>query len=179
MDVTFHALYISKTLLHHIDFATRAWGLYSTQVVRTFHSFKFEYGALARSQGESMSPPSDRRCDVKPNGILFPSFFPTPCHFHYLQLAALTISNMAPEGIYIFPTHSWQHRIFQIWRRREIFPYSQLARVGHFHSSQLATLIFSNLAPEGRESRDRGSGGGNFIPEKIITSPGICLTHYY
>ena len=28
--------------------------------------------------------------------------------------------NMAPEGI--FPTQSWQHWLFQIWRRREIFP---------------------------------------------------------
>ena len=33
-------------------------------------------------------------------------------HFHCSQLA--------PEGNYIFPTHCWQHWLFQIWRRREI-----------------------------------------------------------
>jgi len=34
------------------------------------------------------------------------------------------------------------------------------------------------LAPEGRGSRDMGSGGGNFILEKSFTTPGPCLTHY-
>jgi len=35
------------------------------------------------------------------------------------------------------------------------------------------------MAPEGRESRDLGSGGGNFILGETITSPGIKLPHYY
>ena len=36
----------------------------------TGNSFKFDFGATE----ESKSPPSDRRSDVKSNGILFPSF---------------------------------------------------------------------------------------------------------
>jgi len=67
------------------------------------------------------------------------------------------------------------------------FPYSKLATLtisnmapeNKFPYSQMATLTISNMAPEGRESRDRGSGGGNFILEKTITSLGICLSTYY
>jgi len=168
----------------------------------TGNSFKFDFGATE----ESKSPPSDRRSDVKSNGILFPSFslltvayhsclhtsrhYSSPpleqhslprrgiftshslqlkdifkygaggnFNFPYSLLATLTISNMAPEGIYIFPKHSWQHCLFQKWRRREIFPYSLLVTVGNFHSSQLATLTFSNLSPEGG-SHVTGEVGG-------------------
>ena len=48
-----------------------------------------------------------------------------------------------------------------------------------FPSTLLATLLISNLPPEGRKSRDVGSGGGNFILEEIFTSPGTNLTIYY
>jgi len=66
------------------------------------------------------------------------------------------------------------------------FPYSQFATLtisnmaeeGNFPYSQLATLTISNMAPEGRESRDRGSGGGNFILEKMFTSPHLKLPGY-
>jgi len=35
------------------------------------------------------------------------------------------------------------------------------------------------MAPGGRESRDLGSGGGNFILGETVTSPGTKLTIYY
>jgi len=55
------------------------------------------------------------------------------------------------------------------YHQREFFPSTRW----------LATLTFSNLAPEGRGSRDMGRGGGNFILEKSFTTPDLCLTHYY
>ena len=45
-----------------------------------------------------------------------------------------------------FPQHCWQH------------------------------CSISNLPPEGRNSRDRGSGGGTFILVEIFTSPGLNPT---
>jgi len=55
-----------------------------------------------------------------------------------------------------------------------------------FFSNLPPTPPFSNLPPHfqisrrrGGKSRDRGSGGGNFILEKIFTSPGTKLPHYY
>jgi len=58
-----------------------------------------------------------------------------------------------------------------------------LLTVGNSGTFSLLTVgntdIFKLGAGWGRESRDRGSGGGNVILEKFFTSPGICLTHYY
>jgi len=60
--------------------------------------------------------------------------------------------------------------------RNEHFPYNE----GNFFlSTPLATLLFSNLSPEGRKSRDQGSGGCYFILEEIFTSPGPYLTINY
>ena len=58
-----------------------------------------------------------------------------------------------PSFSLIFPTHSWQP-FFLSNITTKYFP-----REGHFPSSELATLQNSTMAPEGRESRDLGSGG--------------------
>ena len=63
--------------------------------------------------------------------------------------------NFPPAREIFFTQHSWQHCLFQISR--------------HFQIS---------CRWRGR-SRDRGSGGGNFILEKIFTSPGTKLPIYY
>ena len=62
--------------------------------------------------------------------------------------------------------------------QREISPLN-VANGGIFSLHNGGNTDFSNLAPEGRGSRDLGSGGGNFILEESFTSPGLCLTHYY
>ena len=66
--------------------------------------------------------------------------------------------------------------LFQPTKRK--FPSSQ----GNFfpsHPHRWQHCFFSNLPPEGRKSHDQGSGGGNFILEKIFTSPGTNLSIYY
>ena len=69
---------------------------------------------------------------------------------------------------------------------REIFPSSytstQLATLLLFKSPAFffkPTAIFQTYRGRGGRSRDRGSGGGNFIPEKIFTSPHLHRSSYY
>jgi len=67
-----------------------------------------------------------------------------------------------------FTTHSWHHWQFQIWRRMEMFPtHSWL----HWQFQIWRRRGGSHVTGEVE--------GGNFILGETITSPGICLTHYY
>ena len=103
-----------------------------------------------------------------------------------MAVSSMTFSNLPPGGTFhssllppegIFSLHTVVGNTdttegnftLHCYHQREFFPSTRW----------LATLTFSNLAPEGRGSRDMGSGGGNFILEKSFTTPGPCLTHYY
>ena len=73
------------------------------------------------------------------------------------------------EGkFFLFHLHSWQHCFFS--NLPPALPFSNLPRT---------LLLFQISRWRGGKSRDRGSGVGNFILEKIFTSPGIYLTTYY
>ena len=103
-----------------------------------------------------------------------------------MAVSSMTFSNLPPGGTFhssqlppegIFSLHTVVGNTdttegnftLHCYHQREFFPSTRW----------LATLTFSNLAPEGRGSRDMGSGGGNFILEKSFTTPDLCLTHYY
>ena len=62
---------------------------------------------------------------------------------------------------------------------REIFTRGREILSTNFPPLSWQPWPLSNLAPEGRESRDRGSGGGTFILEENFRSPGLYLTDYY
>ena len=128
--------------------------------------------ARARAQGESMSPPSDRKSGVKRNGIMFPSFFlltvgyHSSFHTHYTIFPHVGATISSPEGNFHSLTVG-KYGTFSLltvgytnnfkYGAGGNFPYSKLATLtisnmapeGNFPYSQLATLTISNMAPEG------------------------------
>ena len=116
-----------------------------------------------RARGEQVSP-SDRRSGVKLNGILFPSF------------SLLTVG-------YRSSFHTSRHYFSPRWSKQSLrWREISLLTVGNGGTFSLLTVGNTDnfkYGFGGEESRDRGSGGVNFILEKTITSPGIHLTTYY
>ena len=169
MDVTFHALYISQhyytisTLQHVLGgyIVHKSCGSFNN-IVWTYHTFKFENGARG-PKVRACLPPAIGELASNLTAYYFPPF---------------PYSLSATVLLFIHHDTIFPHAGSTISSPEGNYHFSQLATEGHFHYSQLATLTISNMAPDGWESRDRGSGGGNFILEKTITSPGIHLTTY-
>ena len=132
---------------------------------------------------------------IFPKGGTFPSTFTS---FSLLKLA--TILTFKHSSI-LFPRRGkFSLHISLLFPHS---PYSQLATILHFkHNGKIfptggkflrknfpaggkfSILTVGNTdkfkyGPEGRGSRDLGSGGGNFILGETITSLGLYLTHYY
>jgi len=113
-------------------------------------------------------------------------FFPTETQislFKYYHHSLIKLSHSLRLRPLLLHTHATRSSFLSQPTKRK-FP-SPIHR-GKFSlsaSTPLATLLlffkFSNLPPGGGKSRDRGSGGGNFILEKIFTSPHLHLTTYY
>ena len=106
-------------------------------------------------------------------GGVFPIFPPHIQHCPLWDILSDFFSNLPPGDFFSLP-HRWQCHLwlFQICRLEGNFTHQGYHQKEFFPSTQLATLTFSNLAPEGWGSRDMGSGGSNFILEKSFTTPG-------
>jgi len=94
--------------------------------------------------------------------------------FKYYYHTLITLSHSLRFRPLLLQTPTTRSSFFPA--RREISTFKE----GNFfpqHCWQHCSI--SNLPPEGRKSRDRGSGGGNFILVQIFTSPWIHLTVYY
>jgi len=195
MDVTFHALYISKhyytisTLQHVLGgyIVHKSRGSFNNIILNLSH-FQIRIwrarvpkvrACLPQAIGEVASNITAYCFPPFPYSlsatillfILTTLFFPT-LEQQSLRQGEFSLLTVGNDGTFSLLTVGYTD-IFKYGTGRN-FPYSKLATLtisnmapeGNFPYSQLATLTISNMAPEGRESRDRGIGGGNFILEK-------------